>query len=153
MDPLSACTDPWFSFIPKQAHNMAIIHEYLCWLVKSFKVHFPQSRQLWPLSPTPVPLSTKLTSVRCRCHWLQLYSVCFLCIDLGESLVHMNKDPLFLVYGSFALSSQSDAASLLDFSFVFRSFMRALVPLAAAMSNPFPVPPSPDNWSTRSILL
>lgn len=153
MYPVSACTDPWFSFIPKQAHNMAIIHEYPCWLVKSFKVHFPQSRQLWPLSPTPVPLSTKLTSVLCHCHWIQLYSVWFLCIDFGESLVHMNKDTLFLAYGSFVLSSQSDAASLLDFSSVYHSFMQALVPLAAAMSHPSHIPPSSDNWSDRSILL
>lgn len=121
---------------------MAIIHEYPCWLVKSFKVHFPQSHQLWPLSPTPVPPSAKLTSVLCHCHWIQLCSVWFLCIRLGESLVHMNKDPLFLAYGSFGLSPQSDAASLLDFSSIFHCFMRALVPLAAAMSHLPPVPPS-----------
>lgn len=53
----------------------------------------------------------------------------------------MNKDPLFLAYGSLALSSQNDAACLLDFSSVLHSFMQALVPLAAAMSHPSPVLP------------
>lgn len=102
---------------------------------------FSSKSSFWPLSPTPVPLGTKLTSVLCHCHWIQLYTVWFVRVCFGESLLHMNKDPLFLAYGSLALSSQSDAACLLDFYSVLHSFMLALVPLAAVMSHPSPVPP------------
>lgn len=120
---------------------MAVIHYYPCWRVKSFKVYFPQSRQVWPLSPTPVPMGTKSTSVLCHCHWIRLYAVWFVRVCFGESLLHMNRDPLFLTYGSLALSSENDAACLLDFSSVLHSFMQALAPLAAALSHPSLVPP------------
>lgn len=57
---------PWRD-VPKQVHNMAIPSTYLCWLVKSFRVHFPLSHHLWPLSPTPFHPSNNCFSTLSQC--------------------------------------------------------------------------------------